>query len=134
MPGAEQYKAQQFIDVIPGTAGIISTISRRVGCAWGTAKKYIEKYATVKKVYQDECESMLDLAELEALKLIKGGDGSMIRWYLSTKGKDRGYAERRELTGAGGEPLFSFQNAVAALRAADKFLEIEADGTAETTD
>ena len=96
MPGAEQYKAQQFIDVIPGTAGIISTIARRVGCAWHTAKKYIEKYATIKRVYEDECESMLDLAELEALKLIKGGDGSMIRWYLSTKGKDRGYVERRE--------------------------------------
>lgn len=96
MPGAEQYKAQQFIDVIPGTAGIISTIARRVGCAWHTAQKYIEKYATIRRVYESECNSMLDLAELEALKLIKAGDGSMIRWYLSTKGKHRGYVERVE--------------------------------------
>ena len=96
MPGAEQYKAQQFIDVIPGSAGIITTIAKRVGCAWHTAKKYIEKYATIRRVYESECESMLDLAELEALKLIKAGDGSMIRWYLSTKGKNRGYVERVE--------------------------------------
>lgn len=96
MPGAEQYRAQQFIDVIPGTAGIITTIARRVGCSWHTAKKYIDKYATVRQVYESECDSMLDRAELEAHKLIEKGDGSMIRWYLSTKGKHRGYVERVE--------------------------------------
>ena len=94
--GIEIYRAQQFIDVIPGSAGIITTIAKRVGCAWHTAKKYIEKYATIRRVYESECESMLDLAELEALKLIKAGDSSMIRWYLSTKGKNRGYVERVE--------------------------------------
>ena len=94
--GAEQYKAQQFIDAIPGSAGIITTIARRVGCAWHTAKKYIEKYATAKRAYEDECESILDLAEVEAIKLIKERDSSMIRWYLSTKGKNRGYVERVE--------------------------------------
>ena len=94
--GVEIYRAQQFIDVIPGSAGIITTIAKRVGCAWHTAKKYIEKYVTIRRVYESECESMLDLAELEALKLIKAGDGSMIRWYLSTKGKNRGYVERVE--------------------------------------
>jgi len=96
VPGAEQYKAQQFIGVIPGTAGIITTIAKRVGCSWHTAKKYIEKYATVRQVYESECDSMLDTAELEAHKLIKKGDGPMIRWYLSTKGKHRGYVERVE--------------------------------------
>lgn len=96
MPGAEQYKAQQFIDVIPGTAGIITTIAQRVGCSWHTAKKYIDKYATVRQVYESECNAMLDTAELEAHKLIKKGDGSMIRWYLATKGRGRGYAERIE--------------------------------------
>lgn len=102
---AELYRAQQFIQAISGSAGIISTIARRVGCVWHTAKRYIDKYPTVRRAYEDECESILDLAELEALKLIKGGDGSMIRWYLSTKGKNRGYAVRHEITGAEGQFL-----------------------------
>ena len=94
--GVEIYRAQQFIDAIPGSAGIITTIAKRVGCAWHTAKKYIEKYATAKRAYEDECESILDLAEVQVIKQLQRGDGSMLRWYLSTKGKNRGYVERVE--------------------------------------
>jgi len=37
----DHYKASQFIAAIPGSAGIISIIARRVGCDWNTAKKYV---------------------------------------------------------------------------------------------
>ena len=36
------YTAAQFIAAIPGTGGIITKIAEKVGCAWHTAKKYIE--------------------------------------------------------------------------------------------
>ena len=94
--GAEQFKAQQFIDAIPSTGGIVTAIARKVGCAWNTAKKYIDTYPTVQRAYQDECESILDLAEAKVISAIKGGDSQMIRYYLSTKGKRRGYSEKVE--------------------------------------
>lgn len=105
MANKDQFTAKQFIEAIQGSGGIISTISRRVGCTWHTAKKYIDEYATVNQAYQDECEAMLDLAESSALKLIKGEDGPMIRYYLSTKAKHRGYVERQELAGMDGKEI-----------------------------
>ena len=101
-----RYTAQQFIGAIPGTAGIITTIARRVGCDWHTAKKYIERYPTVKAVYDDECEKVLDAAESAVIQAITpGGDAEpdipTAKWYLTMKGRDRGYAatERHEHSG-----------------------------------
>ena len=107
MPNRNQYTAQQFIDAIADSAGIISTISRRVGCAWHTAQKYILNYPTVKAVYDDECEKVLDLAETVVLQSLKDKDVQMAKWYLSVKGADRGYQKTQhlELTGAEGAPL-----------------------------
>lgn len=105
MADKPHYTAQQFIEAIPGTGGIVTAIARKVGCTWDTAKKYIDNYATVQRAYQDECESILDLAEAKVISAIKNDDGQMIRYYLSTKGKRRGYSERHEITGAEGGPL-----------------------------
>ena len=57
------YTAEQFIKAIPGSGGIISTIARRVGCGWHTARDYVDKHPSVKQAYDDECEAVLDLAE-----------------------------------------------------------------------
>ena len=56
------YTAAQFIKAIEDSGGIISTIARRVGCDWHTAKRYIEEYATVQQAYQDERNKVIDIA------------------------------------------------------------------------
>lgn len=91
------YNVQQFIDAIPGSGGIISVIARRVGCSWGTARTYVTKYPTVKAVYDDEVESIIDTAESVVIESMREGDVSTAKWYLVTKGKDRGYTERHEI-------------------------------------
>lgn len=105
MAGNNQYRAQQFIDAIPGSGGIISVIANRVGCAWHTAQKYILQYPTVQAAYADETESIVDLAESTVFKAIRDGDVGAAKWYLQTKGKQRGYTERHEVTGAEGGPV-----------------------------
>ena len=100
-----QYTAQDFIDAIPGTGGIVSAIARKVGCEWNTARKWIDNYPTVKQAYDNECESVLDLAETTVLRNIKEGDSADAKWYLTKKGKHRGYSDRVELTGADGGDL-----------------------------
>ena len=92
--GKPLYTAQQFLEAIPGTGGIVTAIAKKVGCDWSTAKKYIGAHPTVQAAYNDECESVLDLAEAKTIQLIQAGDAQMIRYYLSTKGKDRGYGDR----------------------------------------
>lgn len=107
MAGANQYKAQQFIDAIPGTGGIVSKIAAKVGCSWHTARKYIDNYPTIKQAYDDECEKVLDAAESVIIKKITEEDEQTAKWYLTMKGRQRGYAktDRQELYGADGEPL-----------------------------
>jgi hypothetical protein len=96
MANQSQFTAKQFIDVIPGTGGIISTIAKRIGCDWHTAKKYIDNFPTIHRAYQDERELVLDVAESNLITLVKDSDFSAIKYYLSTQGKHRGYTERQE--------------------------------------
>lgn len=87
-----RYTAQQFIDAIPGTAGIVTTIARRVGCDWHTARRYIDTLATVKQAYDDEVETTLDAAESVILSDIQNKEVQTAKWYLTMKGRERGYA------------------------------------------
>lgn len=100
--GTSKYTVQDFIDAIPGTGGIVSAIARKVGCDWATANKWVNEYPTVKRVYDAECESMLDLAESVILKNIKDGDTADAKWYLTKRGKRRGYGDAVELLGKDG--------------------------------
>ena len=100
-----QFTTQQFIDAIPKTGGIISTIAKRVGCDWHTAKKYIETHPTVKQAYEDEKEAVLDLAEGVLFKNITAGDSQDAKWYLTKMGKGRGYGEAVALGNDGDNPL-----------------------------
>ena len=104
---ANSYKAADFIAVIPGTGGIISTIAKRVGCVWNTAKAYIEKHPSVKRAYDDECERVLDLAETVIIDSITKSDTQTAKWYLMMRGRGRGYAQttRSEVTGKDGKPI-----------------------------
>ena len=80
-----------------GSAGIMSTIARRLGCDWHTAQRYVNKWESTRTAFEDEGEQVLDLAESKAIEQINAGDGAMIRYYLSTKGKKRGFTEKKEI-------------------------------------
>lgn len=92
----EQFTAQQFIDAIPGTGGIISALARKVGCAWHTAQKYIDSYPTVKQAYENECAGIDDLAETTVIKAIKGGDLGAAKWWLEKRRRDK-FSDRLEV-------------------------------------
>ena len=102
--GKDLYSASKFIEAIPGSGGIISTIAERVGCEWSTAKKYIEKYPTIKAAYDDECESVSDFAESVIIQSIKSGDTQDAKWWLTRKRKEV-FSERHEITGKDGSDL-----------------------------
>lgn len=102
------FDKEQVLAAIKGSMGIISKIAHNLdGCAWGTANKYVNRWAETRAAYADESERALDLSESQLLKAVQAGDGPMIRFHLATKGKQRGYTERTEVTGAdGGEVVF----------------------------
>jgi len=112
MGRSNQYTAAQFIEAIKGSRGIVSTIARRVGCHWNTADKYINEYPTVRAAYDAEKEALLDLSEsvvarnIEIAQQIQDNEGEMVdtadaKWYLTMKGKGRGYIKSQHLEHTG---------------------------------
>ena len=106
---ARNFSRQQVLEAIKGSGGIISTVAKRLGCEWHTARTYIRRWASTRIALEAEDEGILDLAESVLLKNIQlasklqaGGelvDTKDAKYVLSTKGKGRGYTERMEVEG-----------------------------------
>ena len=96
-------KKATVIEAIRGTGGIVSQIAKRLSVDWSTARKYINAWDETKKAFEDERETILDMAESTIFKSVKEGNSQDAKWVLSTLGKNRGFSERQEITGANGE-------------------------------
>ena len=90
-------KKKELLEAIKGSRGIISTIAARLHCEWHTVDTAIKMYPECMQALQDENETMLDFVEGKAAERIKDGDGAMIRFYLATKGRKRGYTYEDKL-------------------------------------
>lgn len=99
---------------IKGSGGIVSTIAAKVGCEWNTAEKWIKNNASLKALYDAECETVLDVAEsvvygnVQAAAKLQADarkvntavivDSADAKWLLTKKGKRRGYGEESDVT------------------------------------
>lgn len=97
MANRDQFNTQQFIDKIPGTGGIISTIAERVGCAWHTAKKYIDTHPTVNQAYQNEKRRVDDKAVSNVFMSIAGGDLETSKWWIKMKMGDEFHTTEHQI-------------------------------------
>ncbi len=104
MSKGNQFTAEQVIEAIKASGGIVTTVARKMGCDWHTARKYIDNYPTIGQAYKDECESVLDMCESALFTNIKSGDTQDAKWFLSKRGKHRGYGDQVDVT-SGGQPL-----------------------------
>ena len=75
-------------------------ISRNTLYSWRKASKKLDELMT------DVEESLIDFSESKLMEQINNGNITAIIFHLKTKGKNRGYVERQEMTGADGEELF----------------------------
>jgi len=99
---AEKYTANQIIDELKEKHGNLSASARYLGCSRNTISRYIDTYPTVKAVYEEERETLIDFAENQLFKQVQEGNITAIIFTLKTIGKSRGYVERQEVTGANG--------------------------------
>lgn len=96
MAGKPAYTAQQMIDALTETKGLVSLAARRLGCHPDTVRAYIKRYPTVAQAKHEAREALLDTAELSLYNQIVGGEAWAVQFALRTIGKDRGYVERQE--------------------------------------
>ena len=94
---AEKYTAQQVIDALEESKGIIAVASRKLGCTRATVYRYLKNYSTVKQAYDDANETNIDFVENKLMKAIDDGNITAMIFFLKTKAKHRGYVERQEI-------------------------------------
>ena len=84
-------KEKELLAAIADSRGFYSVIAERLGVAWATVKSAVEESDAAQLAIRAEEEKTLDFVEGKAIARIKADDGAMIRFYLATKGKKRGY-------------------------------------------
>ena len=101
----DRFTAKQIIEALRKTRGNTTYAAMALGCTRMTIYNYINRYATVKAVFEEEKERTLDKVELKLEDAAINGQPWAIKFILSTKGKDRGYSRRQEITGVDGGPV-----------------------------
>lgn len=97
------FKKKEVLDAIEGSYGIISKVAASLHCNWHTADAFIKKWPETMQALKDEEESKLDFVESRAIKAIENNDGAMIRFFLATKGKKRGFTYDEKIDADGNE-------------------------------
>jgi len=101
---AYNFQKSEIKKAIQGSGGYISEIARRLKCDWHTADKYIKEFELTEDLLIED-ERATDRAEIKLMEAIEEGEIAAIIFRLKTKGKKRGYVERQEVTGAGGDKV-----------------------------
>lgn len=84
---------KRMLSAIKGSAGIVSTIAKRLDVCWVTCKKLIDSKDIYQQCLREEVEKNIDKAESVILQALDEGDIQTAKWYLQTIGKQRGYSE-----------------------------------------
>lgn len=106
------FTEDEVLAAIKGSCGIMARVAKNLSCEWSTAKKYVERFESAKLAMDDELETVLDTAENNLFQAINAKDIDAIKWFLSRKGRSRGYADRTEFTGKDGGPIETNLNPV----------------------
>lgn len=100
-----KYTQEAMIRAIEASNGMVYVAAKKLGCAANTVYSYAKRYPAVQKAIDEQRGILLDTAELALLKAITHGEGWAVCFTLKTLGKQRGFVERQEVTGADGGAL-----------------------------
>jgi hypothetical protein len=102
-------KKQEFLEVYSQKANNIHLTCKAVGIERVTFYKWMKEDNAFRDKITALEEGDIDSAETALKRQILDGNITAIIFYLKTKGKNRGYVERQELTGANGQKLFEVE-------------------------
>ena len=88
---------KNLLEALEKSLGIVTTACKIVGCARSTFYKYYKDDQDF-RTSVDELENLtLDFVESKLHKQIENDNTTATIFYLKTKGKKRGYVERKEV-------------------------------------
>lgn len=106
---APNCKAQSTIEqverAITKAKGNLSAAARILDVSRTAVENRIKNHPHLKELLVDCREAQLDFAEAKLEEKIINGETVPLLFYLKCQGKDRGFVERKELTGKDGGPI-----------------------------
>ena len=103
MNKTEQHK-KGIIEALEKSLGVVTTACKKMGIGRTQFYHWLKDDEDFRTEVEDIQNIALDFAESQLHKQIGEGNTSATIFYLKTKGKNRGYIERQEITGADGMP------------------------------
>lgn len=100
--GVSDYDLAAAIIAAKGNLTVVSRMLRRPR---RVIDRYISNDIALFDLTRDLESEFIDEIEEVYRVIARAGDGQAIRFFLSTKGKDRGYNQRSEISGANGGPI-----------------------------
>lgn len=97
-----QKDKEKMLESLKECSGIVTFACEKVGLSRQTFYRWCRDDPEFKERVDAINELQIDVAEASLLKKIQKGDTTAIIFYLKTKGKNRGYSERREISIPGG--------------------------------
>lgn len=94
-----------LLQALANTSSIVSSACKAANVSRMTYYRWYNEDPDFREKADDIKELQKDFAESLILKKMKEGDTTMIIFYAKTQMKDRGYTERKEITGKDGEDL-----------------------------
>jgi len=87
---------ENMLDALKKTLGIVSSACIKAGISRGTHYNWLKEDYIYKSRVDEIAEMAIDFVETKMFEQVNNGDSGLIKYYLSTKGKNRGYVERTE--------------------------------------
>lgn len=102
---SKRYSTEQVIEALRATKGMANIAARHLGCHPDTVHNYCKRYPSVAAEKKHQEAELVDTATLQLWSAVQRGDLSAVFFVLKTLGRDRGFAERTEVTGKDGGPI-----------------------------
>lgn len=107
-----------MLDALDKTLGVVTPACEMVGISRDTHYRWLKVDESYQEAVNMLENKMLDIAESKLYKQITEKENlTAMLFYLKTKGKNRGYVERQEVTGKDGNKL---DVSIEVIRNADK--------------
>jgi hypothetical protein len=98
-------KKEQFLEVLEKKMGIVSQATKAMGLDRTTPYRWMREDEDFKDAVSEVQNVVLDFAEGKLYELVQDKNPTAVIFLLKTKGKNRGYIERTEITGMDGGGL-----------------------------
>ena len=99
-----EHHKKAIIEALEKSLGVVTTACKIVGVGRTTFYQWLKDDEDFARQVKDIENIALDFVESKLFENIRDGKTSETIFYLKTKGKNRGYVERQEITGADGMP------------------------------